>query len=83
MLNKGANDQIVIGIKVICDGAGDSLKVDSVVTNATGTSSIPNDIVSNSLKLWYTKGTSVFNITTGNQFGVNLTPTYFRDRFTQ
>jgi hypothetical protein len=82
----GLNDQLIIGIKITVSGAGgmgnDSLRLDSIVTNANGSTNILADIISPSAKCWYTKGTNSF-ITNGNQYGATLTPTYTRDKFAQ
>ncbi len=81
-VGKGQSDQVIIGLKVTVDGAGDSLRVDSIVTNGTGSSNVSMDIVAVSAKLWYTKGTPYFTTNASNQFGIGQTPTYFRDKFT-
>jgi len=80
-ISVGSIDQLIVGIKVVTDGAADSLRIDSIVTNATGTT-ILTSIVPGSCKIWYTKGNSTFTAT-GNQFGSGMNPTYFRDKFTQ
>jgi len=82
-VNKPSTDNLIVGIKVTCDGAGivasnTVFKIDSIVTNVTGTSAL-TDLVNPSVKIWYTKGTNSF-VNLGNQFGATVAPSFFRDR---
>jgi hypothetical protein len=79
-VGKPASDQLIVGIKVIADGAGSPILVDSINFNANGTSSL-GDIVAGSAKLWYTKGTNAF-IMNGNQFGLGISPSFSTMKFT-
>lgn len=83
---KGTSDNLIIGIKVSVDGAGDSLRVDSIVTNGNGSTQllpVGTDITALSGKLWFTKGTNTPIFSAANQFGTGLSPGFYRDKFTK
>ncbi len=81
-VGKNQANQLVVGIKVITDGAGSPINVDSINFNANGSSAPSIDIVPGTAKLWYTKGTNSF-ILNGNQFGLGINPAFSTMKFTQ